>query len=89
VHVSYFTADVDDAGKLHFRADIYGLDNRVASKLEGQSVNLVTSAIDKPEAGERSAATQTGEQPARAKARAKQKAANSQPFNPFSSIFGN
>jgi L,D-transpeptidase YcbB len=89
VHVSYFTADVDDAGKLHFRPDIYALDSRVASKLEGQSVNLVTSAIDKPEAGERSAATQTGEQPARAKARAKQKAANSQPFNPFSSIFGN
>ena len=46
-----------------YRPDIYGLDSRVASKLEGHSVNLVTSAIDKPEPAEKTAATQTGEQP--------------------------
>ncbi len=43
VHVTYFTAVVDDAGKTHYRPDIYALDSRVASKLEGQNVNLVTS----------------------------------------------
>ena len=53
VHVTYFTAVVDDAGKLHYRPDIYALDSRVASKLEGQSVNLVTAAVDKPEARSR------------------------------------
>ena len=35
VHVTYFTAVVDDAGKLHYRPDLYGLDSRVASALEG------------------------------------------------------
>jgi len=81
VHITYFTAVVDDAGKLHYRADIYALDSRVASKLEGQSVQLVTSSTEKPEA------TEKGERPA--KARARQKSAGSQSFNPFAAIFGN
>ena len=83
VHVTYFTAVVDDAGKTHFRPDLYGLDSRVASKLEGQFVQLVSSPVDKPEVAEKA------EQPARAKARTKQKAAASQPYNPFVAIFGN
>jgi L,D-transpeptidase YcbB len=83
VHITYFTAVVDDAGKLHYRPDIYVLDSRVASKLEGQAVQIATTAADKPEAAP------AGEQPARAKSRTKQKAASSQSFNPFSSIFGN
>jgi murein L,D-transpeptidase YcbB/YkuD len=87
VHVTYFTAVVDDAGKTHYRPDIYALDSRVASKLEGQNINLVTSAIDKLDATEKSA---TEPQPARqAKARTKQKAATPQSYNPFASIFGN
>ena len=85
VHVTYFTAVVDDAGKLHYRPDIYALDSRVASKLEGQSVQLATASIDKPDA----APAGSVEQPARAKSRTKQKAAASQSFNPFSAIFGN
>jgi murein L,D-transpeptidase YcbB/YkuD len=88
VHITYFTADVDDAGKLHYRPDIYALDSRVASKLEGQSVQIVTASVDKPDAT-KPETTQSGEQPARAKSRTKQKAASSQPFNPFSAIFGN
>ena len=87
VHVTYFTAVVDDAGKTHYRPDIYALDSRVASKLEGQNINLVTSSVDKPDATEKSA---TEPQPARqAKARTKQKAATPQSSNLFASIFGN
>ena len=87
VHVTYFTAVVDDAGKTHYRPDIYALDSRVASKLEGQNINLVTSSVDKPDATEKSAAEPP---PARqAKARTKQKAAAPQSSNLFSAIFGN
>ena len=85
VHVTYFTAVVDDDGKLHYRPDIYGLDSRVASKLEGQTVNLVTAAIEKADGVQPAA----GEQPTRVKARTRQKAASSQSFNPFTAIFGN
>jgi murein L,D-transpeptidase YcbB/YkuD len=93
VHITYFTAVVDDAGKLHYRPDIYALDSRVASRLEGQTVNIATASVDKPAAATsdtpRPEATQTGEQPAKAKSRTKQKAASSQSFNPFAAIFGN
>jgi murein L,D-transpeptidase YcbB/YkuD len=82
VHVTYFTAVVDDAGKLHHRPDIYSLDSRVASKLEGQAVHLASAAADKPEA-----APAAAERPASAKSRTRQKAA--QPPNLFTAIFGN
>ena len=88
VHITYFTAVVDDAGKLHYRPDIYALDGRVASKLEGQTVNIATASVDKSDAP-KPEATPTGEAPAKAKSRSKQKAASSQGFNPFSAIFGN
>jgi murein L,D-transpeptidase YcbB/YkuD len=88
VHITYFTAVVDDAGKLHYRPDIYALDGRVASKLEGQPVNIATASVDKSDAP-KPEATPTGEPPAKAKSRTKQKAASSQGFNPFSAIFGN
>jgi murein L,D-transpeptidase YcbB/YkuD len=83
VHVTYFTAVVDDAGKLHFRPDIYGLDSRVASRLEGQAVHLATSSIERQEAIEKSDLS------GRAKGRPRQKAASSQSYNPFAAIFGN
>ena len=71
----------------HRHRVLEALDSRVASKLEGQNINLVTSAIDKLDATEKSA---TEPQPARqAKARTKQKAATPQSYNPFASIFGN
>jgi L,D-transpeptidase YcbB len=88
VHITYFTAVVDDAGKLHYRPDIYALDSRVASRLEGQAVSIVTASVDKSDAPPAAA----GEpQPPRtsAKSRTKQKAASSQSFNPFAAIFGN
>ncbi|MBO0741426.1 MAG: L,D-transpeptidase family protein [Hyphomicrobiaceae bacterium] len=83
VHVTYFTAVVDDAGNIHFRPDIYGLDSRVASRLEGQAVHLATASVERPEAMEKS------DLPGRAKARPRQKAASSQSYNPFAAIFGN
>jgi L,D-transpeptidase YcbB len=83
VHVTYFTAVVDDDGKIQFPPDIYGLDGRVASRLEGQAVHLTTSSTERPEVIEKS------NLPARAKARPRQKAASSQSYNPFAAIFGN
>ena len=77
VHITYFTAVVDAAGKLHYRPDIYALDGRVASKLEGQPVNIATASVDKSDAP-KPEATPTGEPPAKAKSRTKQKAASSQ-----------
>jgi murein L,D-transpeptidase YcbB/YkuD len=43
VHITYFTAVVDDDGKLLHRPDVYSLDSRVASALEGQSVSLASA----------------------------------------------
>lgn len=36
VHLLYWTAFVDDEGKLHFRADIYGRDGRVLDALRAE-----------------------------------------------------
>ena len=33
IHLAYFTASVDAAGKLHAREDIYGLDRRMQAAL--------------------------------------------------------
>ena len=40
VHVTYFTARVEDDGKLHTFADLYGQDAKLASALAGHSVKL-------------------------------------------------
>ncbi|MEZ5856956.1 MAG: L,D-transpeptidase family protein [Hyphomicrobiaceae bacterium] len=81
VHIVYFTATVDTAGKLHSHADIYGMDSRVASALAGRSVTL-TSA--KPVVEE---ASTGGERPRRRQRRAEPERSPSpaaaRPFNPF------
>ena len=41
VHVTYFTAVVDDEGHLKTFGDIYGHDGRVASALEGKPIRLI------------------------------------------------
>jgi len=51
-------------------------------------VNLVTAAIDKPDAAEKTAADPQSA-PRQAKTRARQKAAASQSSNPFAAFFGN
>ncbi len=85
VHVTYFTAVVDEAGKLQFRPDIYSLDSRVASKLEGQAVHIVSAAAEKP------AEPPAAERPARARASGGKQAGkkSAQSSDLFSAIFGN
>ncbi len=41
VHVTYFTAVVDDDGRLKTFGDIYGHDGRIASALEGKPIRLI------------------------------------------------
>jgi murein L,D-transpeptidase YcbB/YkuD len=78
VHVTYFTATVDDAGKVTYHGDIYGLDRRIASALEGRPVNLsVASTGPEP----------TPEQ--RAEPRKRKRPAQSDTFDPFAALFGN
>jgi murein L,D-transpeptidase YcbB/YkuD len=85
VHVTYFTAVVDDAGKVQYYADLYGLDERVASALEGSRVSLGPSPA--------AAAPKTARGPmrpaARANSRAAQKAKALPSGNPLAAIFSN
>lgn len=83
VHTTYFTAIADEDGKVATFADIYGLDGRVASALEGRTVRYTPSAG--PSAKSRSRMVRTG---GRARSRPRRK---SQPpsFNPLAAIFGN
>jgi murein L,D-transpeptidase YcbB/YkuD len=81
VHITYFTAVVDDEGKLHHRPDVYALDGRVASVLEGRAVHLTAAAAaPKPPADPAA----KDRQAKRAKATGNKKAAAPQStFNPF------
>jgi L,D-transpeptidase YcbB len=45
VHVTYFTVTVDEQGAVYAYPDIYGLDSRVASALEGREVQIVTGSV--------------------------------------------
>ena len=82
MHVTYFTAVVDDAGKVRYHGDIYGLDRRVATALEGRSVNLaVASAEPEP------ALKTPSQRQQRVSAKTRKKP--SQAGNFFASLFGN
>ncbi len=84
VHIAYFTAVADDTGKIHYKPDVYGLDGRIASALEGRAVHLVAASADarEPSAKGEPAARKSG---ARSRSRrAEQKAAApASTFNPF------
>jgi L,D-transpeptidase YcbB len=83
VHITYFTAVVDEDGKVQNYPDLYALDSRLASKLEGQAVHVAAVAAAKDDAAP------VAERPrAKSPARQKTKAAQSQSFNPFAAIFG-
>jgi murein L,D-transpeptidase YcbB/YkuD len=83
VHITYFTAVVDDEGKLHYRPDVYGMDGRTATALEGRAVTLAAAPLDTREPtapkAERTAAKKT----------AQKKTTSSGSFNPFSIFSGN
>jgi murein L,D-transpeptidase YcbB/YkuD len=59
VHLTYFTAVVDDAGKLSTFADVYGLDNKMATALFGSAVGFPMPPPEpkKPEGEEGSASS--------------------------------
>ncbi len=42
VHIVYFTAKVDDTGRVRYYHDLYGLDSRVAAALEGKPVRVAS-----------------------------------------------
>ena len=91
VHVTYFTASVDDDGRLSYKADLYGLDSRVASALSGRQVHLVAektpdAAVEKSSDPSVRAERQVRPRP-RVASRSQAAAAN--PSNPFSGLFGN
>ena len=46
VHITYFTARVDDNGKLQTYGDFYGLDSRVGAALFGRKVRFETPRYD-------------------------------------------
>jgi murein L,D-transpeptidase YcbB/YkuD len=78
VHVTYFTAAVDDVGRVTHRGDIYGLDRRVASALEGRTVNLAVASTEPEPAPKRQVASKS-----------RKKSPQSDSFNPFAALFGN
>src|SRR5262245_6012437 len=81
VHVTYFTAVVDEAGKVQYFSDLYGLDDRLASALEGSRVSLADSVAPDARKGVRA--------PARASSRAPQKPKAPSNANPLTAIFWN
>lgn len=44
VHVTYFTAFADDSGKITFRNDVYGHDQRITDALNGKPVQLIAQS---------------------------------------------
>jgi murein L,D-transpeptidase YcbB/YkuD len=48
VHITYQTAFVDQAGKLQFREDVYGLDSKLASLLKGSERAMADVAMERP-----------------------------------------
>jgi murein L,D-transpeptidase YcbB/YkuD len=85
VHISYFTAVVDDGGKVRFHGDIYGLDGRLASALEGQAVRLASASVA-PSPAATQAEDAEEPQPARKSSsqRGRRKPSTVPTFNPFS-----
>ena len=84
VHTTYFTVVVDDDGNVQYFADIYGLDGRVASALEGQPVSFRPSAGAAANPHGKTASTGV-----RIKSRAPQNTTAPSSFNPFAANFGN
>jgi murein L,D-transpeptidase YcbB/YkuD len=86
VHITYFTAVADDEGQVKYFADIYGLDGRVASAIEGQQVRVAGVA---PPTGSTPTSEERSERPKKERASRKKAAKADEGFNPFASIFGN
>jgi murein L,D-transpeptidase YcbB/YkuD len=85
VHITYFTAVADEAGKVQYHGDIYGLDSRMASALERQPVRLVTPASQR---GAETKAQATAPRRAAGKRRARKPLEPFNSSNPFTALFG-
>ncbi|MBU1212322.1 MAG: L,D-transpeptidase family protein [Alphaproteobacteria bacterium] len=80
VHVAYFTVAVDDGGRIDVHRDSYGLDNRLASRLEGRNVRVGGAAVA-------TSKRQTSPRKSYANKRKKRRATEkNKPFNPFASL---
>ncbi|MGE0699421.1 MAG: murein L,D-transpeptidase [Hyphomicrobiaceae bacterium] len=94
VHIVYFTATVDEAGKLHSHADVYGMDSRVASALAGRSVLLASAretSEEKPAASPDRPKERKARKPERQvkSAKAPKSGGSGLSFDPFSSLSAN
>jgi L,D-transpeptidase YcbB len=81
VHVTYFTAVADAAGNVQTFADVYGLDSRLTSALEGATVSLGSSS--------KAVIAKTRRAAAPASARAAKNVKPTQQTNPLTAIFWN
>lgn len=79
VHLTYFTASVDDAGALHTFGDLYGMDSRVASALAGKAVAIASAKVE----GGATTASATPKPKRERMARVAGKQAVEKPWNPF------
>ena len=88
VHVTYFTVSVDEAGAVHAKPDLYGLDSRVVSAIEGREVNVISTSSISSRSEQQVKTGQPGPRKPRDK-RTAQKGEPEQPWNPLSALFGN
>jgi murein L,D-transpeptidase YcbB/YkuD len=80
VHITYQTAFVDDAGKLQFRDDVYGLDSKYLSIIRGSERSQADVRIEQPK--------DPNFQPtAEHKSRMQSAARGGNPFNLFEQLF--
>lgn len=86
VHIVYFTASVDETGKLATFPDAYGLDNRVASALAGKSVAIASAKSDAEPAAAKTKDPATKKVAQRVKA---PKKPSDQGFDPFAFLSSN
>ncbi|MDX2289243.1 MAG: L,D-transpeptidase family protein [Hyphomicrobiaceae bacterium] len=91
VHTTYFTVRVEEDGTVRSFADLYGLDARTASAIEGRSVTISPAAVAAAENGEQVTPPprQSRASARRAERDARRRAAQApKPFNPFGSAYG-
>ena len=86
VHITYFTAVADEAGQVKYFADLYGLDGRVASAMEGQQVRVAGVA---PPTGAIPSTEERSDRPKKERTARKKATKSEEAFNPFAAIFGN
>ena len=83
VHITYFTAVVDDDGKLHYRPDVYGLDGRTPRRWRGGPCTW------SPPRSTRASRRRQGRAHRRQEGAAQKKTTSSGSFNPFSIFSSN